>query len=449
MNDVAEQVQRWRGELTIRIAPLHVVVYGLLVGIVAAYLIMAMYYPLAYIWATYEDLFGEWAQFYLFVAAFVFSIRLAFSSSPYRIFFALLATACFYVFMEEISWGQRIIGFASPEFFQRHNLQREVNLHNFLVGPFDTLTKAMIECALVTGLLIYGLMYPITLRLRWAAAGAVQRLGVPAPPFYLWPYFVIAALLELGLFQFNEAEIAEVLVGLALSIMAMHFYYAEETPRSGRGGNSESSAKSSRLALRILLMCSSVIALTVGTTYGLYAVPHVAAKTEERISNGIEKFAGRYMRYGQWERAAQLYQYLHAEQPENTHIQRKLARAYQKMGNEGQFREYIDQALRLDLDTYWQGLEPVSVNLSLVRTYREIGHHDEAEAHLGEALDVASQGVLRNPTSASAAYWLGETYLLLEDYPSAVEQFEHAFALKPTSKKYRKALLNAQSHLER
>jgi tetratricopeptide (TPR) repeat protein len=429
----------------IRIAPFHLTVHGLLAGIVGTYLVMAMYYPLAYIWATYEDLIGEWLQFYLFVAAFIFSIRLAFSGSRYRIFFALLAVSCFYVFMEEISWGQRIIGFASPEFFQRHNLQRQVNLHNFLVGPFHTLTKVVIEYMLATALVVYGLVYPLAVRFGWALAGMVQRLRIPAPPLYLWPYFVIAALLEVGLFRFNEAEIAEVLIGLALSIMAVH-YYVEQSPQSdGDHSGLSPSSISQRRTLMVLLVFGSTITLATGTTYGLYAVPHVAAKTDRRIMNGIEKFAGRYMRYEQYEMAAQLYQRLHAEQPRKTSILRKLARAYQEMGDEGRFREYIEKTLALDLDAYRRRPERVSVNLSLVRTYRETGQQGKAAAHLQQALHAARQRVRRKPTSASAAYWLGETYVLLEDYPSTLAQFERAFALKPTSKKYRKALLKARS----
>jgi tetratricopeptide (TPR) repeat protein len=399
-----------------------------------------MYYPLAYIWATYEDLIGEWLQFYRFVAAFIFSIRLAFSGSRYRVFFALLAASCFYVFMEEISWGQRILGFASPEFFQRHNLQRQVNLHNFLVGPFHTLTKTVIETMLATALVVYGLVYPLAVRFGWALAGMLQRLRIPAPPLYLWPYFVIAALLEVGLFRFNEAEIAEVLIGLALSIMALH-YYVEQWPQS----DGDHGAKARRRTLMVLVVVGSTLTLATGTTYGLYAVPHVAAKTEKRIMNGIAKFAGRYMRYEHYEMAAQLYQRLHAEQPTKTAIVRKLARAYRKMGDEGRFREYIDKALALDLDAYRRRPERVSVNLSLVRTYRETGQQGKAAAHLQQALHAARQRVRRRPTSASAAYWLGQTYVLLEDYPSALEQFERAFALKPTSKKYRKALLKARS----
>ncbi len=103
-----------------------------------------------------------------------------------------------------------------------------------------------------TALVVYGLVYPLAVRFDWALAGTVQRLRIPAPPLYLWPYFVIAALLEVGLFRFNEAEIAEVLIGLALSIMAVH-YYVEQWPQS----DCDRGAKARRRTLMVLLVVGS------------------------------------------------------------------------------------------------------------------------------------------------------------------------------------------------
>lgn len=42
-------------------------------------------------------------------------------------FFSLLA---FFIGMEEISWGQRIIGFQEPQFWTEHNVQSEFTFHN-------------------------------------------------------------------------------------------------------------------------------------------------------------------------------------------------------------------------------------------------------------------------------------------------------------------------------
>ena len=43
----------------------------------------------------------------------------------------LLTAAAFFVGMEEISWGQRLLGFEEPEFWSKHNVQSEFTFHNF------------------------------------------------------------------------------------------------------------------------------------------------------------------------------------------------------------------------------------------------------------------------------------------------------------------------------
>src|SRR3990172_9950594 len=89
-----------------------------LAAVIATAVIMLLYFPVALVWTTYEDLYGEWAQWYLFVVTGLFAVRLAFSKIPHRVFFGLLAIACLYVVGEEISWGQRLLDFASPDFFR-------------------------------------------------------------------------------------------------------------------------------------------------------------------------------------------------------------------------------------------------------------------------------------------------------------------------------------------
>lgn len=46
------------------------------------------------------------------------------------VWYLLLALIFFLCFGEEISWGQRIVGFSSPDYFAEHNLQGEFNIHN-------------------------------------------------------------------------------------------------------------------------------------------------------------------------------------------------------------------------------------------------------------------------------------------------------------------------------
>jgi len=57
------------------------------------------------------------------------------SKVDYGIVLLALAGAFFVVGMEEISWGQRLIGFETPSIVARHNAQGELSLHN--LGGFQ------------------------------------------------------------------------------------------------------------------------------------------------------------------------------------------------------------------------------------------------------------------------------------------------------------------------
>ncbi|MEE8428688.1 MAG: hypothetical protein V3S33_04210, partial [Gammaproteobacteria bacterium] len=241
-----------------------------LAAVVATATIMVLYYPVALVWTTYEDLYGEWTQLYLFAVTMVLATRLAFIRIPHRVFFALLALACLYVVGEEISWGQRLLDFESPDIFKLHNLQREANIHNLFVGPYSTVLKDVIEYSLATALVLYGVIYPLTLRWGWQPAVWMDtRLRLAAPPLYLAPFFATAAPLEIGLFHFNEAEFAEILVGFALFNMSAHYWFADRkrlqvhTPPRWPGKDSK------RFALIILAVTGMVCGLAYATTSAL------------------------------------------------------------------------------------------------------------------------------------------------------------------------------------
>ncbi|UCF37141.1 MAG: hypothetical protein JSU96_20525 [Acidobacteriota bacterium] len=54
-------------------------------------------------------------------------------------FLGLLAAGALLVLMEEISWGQRILGWETPDSWSRVNAQNETNLHNLLNDLFSPL----------------------------------------------------------------------------------------------------------------------------------------------------------------------------------------------------------------------------------------------------------------------------------------------------------------------
>ena len=66
----------------------------------------------------------------------------------------------FFAAGEEISWGQRILGIETPEYFQQHNAQQETNLHNLIVGGVK-LNKLIFSVILVGLLSVFMIIVPV------------------------------------------------------------------------------------------------------------------------------------------------------------------------------------------------------------------------------------------------------------------------------------------------
>ena len=74
---------------------------------------------------------------------------------------ALTALACFYVAGEEVSWGQHLLQWNTPEYWRAVNDQEETNLHN-TSSWFDQKPRALLELGVIFG----GLVAPLLRRLR-------------------------------------------------------------------------------------------------------------------------------------------------------------------------------------------------------------------------------------------------------------------------------------------
>jgi tetratricopeptide (TPR) repeat protein len=411
--------------------------------IVGSYLLMARYFPFAYIVATYEDLVGEWAQVYFFTATMLLAIIHATKYRQFRLFYGLLALACFYVAGEEISWGQRIFDIESPEFFRQHNLQKETNLHNFLTGPISTWVKSALEFSIAAGLVFYGLIYPLALKFRLSLAQWLEGRGLPAPPLFLSPFFLLSAWLELGPFSFNEAEVAEILIPSALAVMILCALLAR---RDHPAGDNEiaSARQAKKLALAILLLFFGVGLLAATTTWACYSTPHLRDRIDSRFLNGVEKFAGRYKRVELWENAIRLYAYVDQQEPGRPSLHRNLYRCYLPLGNTQKMQQHIDQAIDIDQRRLNNKPDSITAHVSMARNYLLLGQTDQARIFLERGMVVAKQRQAQRPNSSSTAYWLGKIYQLLGKPAKAYREFEKAVELRPNKLKYRKTLLQLQ-----
>ncbi|WP_394730164.1 hypothetical protein [Altererythrobacter sp. GH1-8] len=148
--------------------------------------------------AGIEDGPIEWLTAIIYMVAALWAGKLAWrfhrtGLAVHAVLSAILALGMFVIGMEEISWGQRVFGIASPEFFVTANRQQELNLHN--LGH----NKAFLDAAYLVVT-----FYAMTARLwvpRLLAAfqnGRFASLGrLVSPPAFLLPYFLVPFLLYL------------------------------------------------------------------------------------------------------------------------------------------------------------------------------------------------------------------------------------------------------------
>ncbi|RKF14028.1 hypothetical protein D6850_12680 [Roseovarius spongiae] len=162
------------------------VLMAVIVAVLVATVAIALIDPV-FFWSVFaaEDGLVEYGTaLFLLVACFVL---LAHSRSLWRqgrrgaaaltAFYALLF---FLAAGEEVSWGQRIFGWESGEFFQQHNKQEETNLHNLMIGDIH-LTKTLFGPILTFVILLYLVVLPLLYTRSTKVAALANRFVVPVP----------------------------------------------------------------------------------------------------------------------------------------------------------------------------------------------------------------------------------------------------------------------------
>ena len=89
---------------------------------------------------------------------------------------------------EELSWGQRLIGFESPEPFLRHNAQRELNVHNLVVGGVK-INKLVFGASFTVATVLYLLAFPPLRSRSRLVRRTADAHAVPVPrPLHVLAY---------------------------------------------------------------------------------------------------------------------------------------------------------------------------------------------------------------------------------------------------------------------
>lgn len=143
-----------------------------------------------YLWLVDEDHPIEWLQFACLVAAVAFLALLSVHLLRRRqvgmaLLYGVVALGVVFLAGEEISWGQRIFGWGTPEELQEVNRQGETNLHNLRA------VQVLVPYAMLLASL-YGTCVPL-----WAAFRKRLKHSTYShllvPPLCLVPAFGSAA----------------------------------------------------------------------------------------------------------------------------------------------------------------------------------------------------------------------------------------------------------------
>jgi hypothetical protein len=137
------------------------------------------------LWIAKEDGFIEQYTAVNFLIASLISAIIAKKERVrgWRITYTVFAVGFFLCFGEEISWGQRIIGFQTPEIYQNINVQKEFNMHN--IGGYFS------DHLFILGVFIYGFVFPL---LTWTSSFWLKlfdKIYLPIATLNLAVYFLI------------------------------------------------------------------------------------------------------------------------------------------------------------------------------------------------------------------------------------------------------------------
>lgn len=113
------------------------------------------------------------------LSALTLSMALRTKNRNLIVWCALMTLGTFYISGEEISWGQQIFQWSTPESWMAVNDHQETNLHN-TTQWLDQKPKALLEI----GILFGGILIPIYRKYRRSAF--LDKIAIVLPPDYLW-----------------------------------------------------------------------------------------------------------------------------------------------------------------------------------------------------------------------------------------------------------------------
>jgi len=195
----------------IHVALINWVLFGALAAIAFSYIVFLTLDPsVARSLASEDSLIENLGAVFCLIAAFFFLMayfeskglanRFLGRATQHNWWLLLLALLMFLCFGEEISWGQRILGWSTPSAFEAFNAQHETNIHNLWVfhakesdGSPKTALELLINFNRLLSMfwLAYCVAVPLLTMVSAKARQTVSFFGFPVARFAAGTLFVI------------------------------------------------------------------------------------------------------------------------------------------------------------------------------------------------------------------------------------------------------------------
>ena len=158
-------------------------IVGMLTGVVLFYIDLPAF-------STFidEDGIAEWVTVIALVGCAVISITRFFQlrKQKKKLFLTFLLISALVLLFgagEELSWGQRLFNIQSSDFFNEHNTQKEINIHNLVFGGLK-LNKLIFSLLLTVCICLFLFFLPILYHNSEKIKHFVELSAIPVPRNY-------------------------------------------------------------------------------------------------------------------------------------------------------------------------------------------------------------------------------------------------------------------------
>jgi len=198
---------------------IEIAIYGFLLTIIAIGFYLASTDEKYFInnYVPEDGVFETGTAIMLFSAAVILIIRFFQERKKHPLSFSVISILMIVVLLfvsgEEISWGQRIFGVETGEFFRENNRQNETNLHNLEVNGIN-LNKLIFGKILVLFLVAFYLVLPFLYSRRASVHHWISNFYFPVPKIHHGVAMFTFALIIEQIPSHKRAELIEVCLGV-------------------------------------------------------------------------------------------------------------------------------------------------------------------------------------------------------------------------------------------